>query len=39
MEYRAKGRITKGVGGLYYVLVSESDEPSVIGRLLPCRRK
>lgn len=39
MEYRAKGRITKGVGGLYYVLVSESDEPSVIGRLLPCRAR
>ena len=39
MEYKAKGRITKGVGGLYYVLVSESDEPSVTGRLLPCRAR
>lgn len=39
MEYKAKGRITKGVGGLYYVLVSEADEASLIGRLIPCRAR
>lgn len=39
MEYKAKGRIIKGVGGLYYVLVSSSDEPSMTGALLPCRAR
>ena len=39
MDYKAKGRIIKGVGGLYYVLVTASDEPSAIGRLLPCRAR
>lgn len=36
MEYKAKGRIIKGVGGLYRVMITESDEPSVVGRSLPC---
>ena len=39
MDYKAKGRIIKGVGGLYYVLVSSSDEPTVAGSLLPCRAR
>ena len=39
MDYKAKGRIIKGVGGLYYVLVSSSDEPTVDGSLLPCRAR
>ena len=39
MDHKATGRITKGVGGLYYVLVNESDEASVIGRLIPCRAR
>ena len=39
MDYKAKGRIIKGVGGLYYVFVTDSDEPSSMGRLLPCRAR
>ena len=39
MEYKAKGRIIKGVGGLYYVSVVSCDEPSVIGSFLPCRAR
>lgn len=39
MEYKAKGRIIKGVGGLYYVMVASSEEPSIVGSLLPCRAR
>ena len=39
MEYKAKGRIIKGVGGLYYVSVSSSDSADVIGSMLPCRAR
>ena len=39
MDYKAKGRIIKGVGGLYYVSVLSSEEPSVVGALLPCRAR
>lgn len=39
MEYKAKGRIIKGVGGLYYVSVISSEEPSIEGALLPCRAR
>lgn len=39
MEYTAQGRIVKGVGGLYYVEVSASDAPEVVGSLLPCRAR
>ena len=39
MDYKANGRIIKGVGGLYYVLVASSEEASVIGKLLPCRAR
>lgn len=39
MDYKANGRIIKGVGGLYYVSVTSSEEPTVVGRLLPCRAR
>ena len=39
MDYKAKGRIIKGVGGLYYVLVSAADEATVVGKMLPCRAR
>lgn len=39
MEYNAKGRIIKGVGGLYSVLITESENTQVVGKLLPCRAR
>ena len=39
MEYKAQGRIIKGVGGLYFVEVSSSEAPEAIGKLLPCRAR
>ncbi len=39
MEYKAKGRIIKGVGGLYSVLVTESENPLILGRVLPSRAR
>ena len=39
MEYKAQGRIVKGVGGLYFVSVSSCEEPSAVGMLLPCRAR
>ena len=39
MEYKAKGRIIKGVGGLYSVLITDSDDKSAIGKVLPCRAR
>ena len=39
MEYKAQGRIIKGVGGLYFVSVSSADKPEAEGMLLPCRAR
>ena len=39
MEYKAKGRIIKGVGGLYSVLITDSDEKTTIGKVIPCRAR
>ncbi len=39
MDYKANGRIIRGVGGLYYVLVASSEEATVVGKLLPCRAR
>ncbi|MBQ7293577.1 MAG: ribosome small subunit-dependent GTPase A [Clostridia bacterium] len=39
MEYKAQGRIVKGIGGLYFVSVSSCDEPEATGKLLPCRAR
>lgn len=39
MEYKARGRIIKNVGGLYYVTITVSEEPSITGLLLPCRAR
>lgn len=36
MEYKVKGRIIKGVGGMYYVM---PDEAEGLGALLPCRAR
>ena len=37
MDYKANGRIIKGVGGLYYVFVTDGENSEIKGSLLPCR--
>ena len=39
MEFKAKGRIIKGVGGLYSVLVTNGEDPQVAGKIIPCRAR
>ena len=39
MDYKANGRIIKGVGGLYYVLVTDGENSEIKGSLLPCRAR
>ncbi len=38
MEYRTKGRIIKGVGGLYFVSLFGGDDP-LSGTIVPCRAR
>ena len=39
MEYKANGRLVKGIGGLYFVTVDETQKDALSGKTVPCRAR
>ncbi len=39
MEYKSKGKLVKGIGGLYFVTVDTAPDDPLSGKTLPCRAR